>query len=358
MEKTKVLMVGNDSSVKGGITSVIQQLLGYDWDKVGVDMKFIPTYIDANPYKKIMFFVNAYGKIKNYIRKNKPDVVHIHMSYRGSYTRAKAIHKLCLKYKILTIIHLHGSEFEKWFNSCNEKKQKEIRQFMRETGAFIVLGDKWNETIKRIEPDCNTMVVENAIKIPEYKAKLEKGKCRFLFMGVLIKRKGVQDLIKAAKQVLEKHPEINICYEIAGTGEEENNLKELVKKNKLEKYFEFTGWIDGKKKEECYKRSTVMVLPSYNEGLPIAILEAISYGLPVIATDVGDIAAAVHNGKNGYLISPGDINALADSIVKICDEMHYKTFSDYSKRLAQDKFDENKFFNIFSEIYHKNYGGF
>lgn len=55
-----------------------------------------------------------------------------------------------------------------------------------------------------------------------------------------------------------------------------------------------------------------MVLPSYNEGLPIAVLEAISYGLPVIATAVGDMAAAVREGENGFLIKPGDVSALAD----------------------------------------------
>ena len=53
MKKIKVLMVGNDPSVKGGITSVIQQLLEYDWNTVGVEMKFIPTYVDINAIKKL-----------------------------------------------------------------------------------------------------------------------------------------------------------------------------------------------------------------------------------------------------------------------------------------------------------------
>ena len=95
MKKIKVLMIGNHQSVKGGITSVIQQLLSFDWDSVGVEMKFIPTYIEASGIKKIAYFIRAYMNIEKEMRRNKPDIVHIHMSYRGSFYRKYAIHKLC-----------------------------------------------------------------------------------------------------------------------------------------------------------------------------------------------------------------------------------------------------------------------
>ena len=349
----KVLMIGNDSSVKGGITSVITQMLNYDWKSKDVQMNFIPSYKGGGTIYKSLYFGYAFCKIVITSLIKKPDLVHMHMSYKGSFSRKNILMKWFEFREIPVIIHLHGSEFEKWFNSVSHKKQEQIKKMLKRCKYMVVLGEKWNSTIKKIEPECNTIVVENAICIPQYTARWKDEECRLLFMGVLIKRKGVQDLIKAAKLVKKKDAEINVHYEIAGTGEEEKFLKELVKKNNLEEYFEFSGWIDGQKKEECYKRATVMVLPSYNEGLPIAILEAISYGLPVIATDVGDISAAVHDGKNGYLVAPGDINGLADAIIRICDKNSYREFSDYSKKLAREKFDENKFFDIFSKIYHE-----
>lgn len=64
MEKIKILMVGNDQSVKGGITSVIQQLLAYDWNSIGVEMSFLPTYVEDSSIKKIIFFAHAYKNIK------------------------------------------------------------------------------------------------------------------------------------------------------------------------------------------------------------------------------------------------------------------------------------------------------
>ena len=110
----KVLMLGNDPSVKGGITSVISQLLAHDWNSEGIDMKFIPTYVETNNVRKILFFAKALRRINKELKTNKPDVVHMHMSYKGSFTRKFFLHKLCKKNNIPDIIHLHGSEFKKW----------------------------------------------------------------------------------------------------------------------------------------------------------------------------------------------------------------------------------------------------
>ena len=96
MKKTKVLMIGNDSSVKGGITSVITQLMEYDWNNKNIDMKFIPTYVDKNNIQKIFYFIRAYLNIKKEIRKNGTDIIYMHMSYKGSFTRKYLIQKLLL----------------------------------------------------------------------------------------------------------------------------------------------------------------------------------------------------------------------------------------------------------------------
>ena len=253
--------------------------------------------------------------------------------------------------KIPVILHLHGSEFEKWYDSVSVKKQEKIRLLLKECDAMIVLGEKWNEIIKRIEPDCNTVVIENSISTSEYTVKWNSEICRFLFMGVLIKRKGVQDLILAAKNVVDQHPEKKFIIEIAGVGEEEDTLKKLVRRYQLESFFEFSGWVEGKEKIDCYKRSNIMILPSYNEGLPVAILEAISYGLPVIATNVGDISSAVEDGKNGYLVNPGDVVGIADAIVKILDCEVYERFSKHSKKLAEERFSDKKFFGMLRKLY-------
>lgn len=352
MEKIKILMVGNDQSVKGGITSVIQQLLAYDWNSMGVEMNFLPTYIEASSIKKITLFAQAYKNIKKTIRTDKTDVVHIHMSYKGSFYRKYLIHKLCKKYDVPDVIHLHGSEFQKWYNESNSRTKKKIRNLLTESSSFIVLGDKWNKAIKEIEPKTKTIVVSNTVHIPDYTTSWDGDTFQILFLGVLIKRKGVADLIRAISLLKKEDRLNNIKFIIAGSGSEEESLKQQASELQVESWIEFAGWTDGKAKERYLKESQALVLPSYNEGLPIAVLEAISYGLPVIATDVGDMAAAVREGENGFLIKPGDVSALADRIIKITeDKSRYDQMSAKSKEIACDEFSDSRYFKKIYNCY-------
>lgn len=349
----KVLMLGNDPSVKGGITSVISQLLAHDWNAEGIDMNFIPTYVEANNVKKILFFARALGKIKKEFKNNKPDIVHMHMSYKGSFTRKFMLHKLCKRNGIPDIIHLHGSEFKKWFDDADDNKKELIRTLLKESAGFIVLGDKWNRAVKEIEPTTKTVVVSNTVHIPGYTVQW-KQPFTVLFMGVLIKRKGVADLINAVNLLKKEERLDNVRFVIAGSGAEEVELKAMSTHLGLDDNIHFAGWTEGEKKEQLFRESQLLVLPSYNEGLPIAILEAISCGMPVIATNVGDISSSVVDGENGYLIEPGDVKALANAIYKlISDKSNWKKQSETARKISSTRFNEVLFFETISNLYRK-----
>lgn len=341
----RVLMVGNRPDVKGGISSVIEQLLSYDWKDEGVELSFIPTYIGTNAVKKILFFLKSYIKIRKKVRGKDIDVVYMHMSYRGSFFRKFLIHKLCRKCNIKDVVHLHGSEFEKWYYSSSDRIQNKVKHLLREVSSFIVLGRNWENVIKRIEPTCKTIVVGNAVHIPSEVAQWSNNPFKILFLGVLIKRKGVEDLIKAAALIKERDIHTKYHFIIAGTGEEESNLKKEVEDFGLNDCVEFIGWVRNEDKESLLKSSQLFVLPSYNEGLPVAILEAISYGLPVVSTNVGDISSAVIDKANGYLIEPGDVDELCNKIVTIANDKHlFSNMSVESRKLAANNFSDELYF--------------
>jgi len=351
-KKIKVLMIGNAPSVKGGITSVISQLLNHDWNAENVEMQFIPTYAEGNNIKKIVYFLIAYGKIIQRFRTNKPDIVHIHMSYKGSFKRKYLIHKLCKKHGVKDVIHLHGSEFEKWYNNSKESQQEKIRTLLRESSSFIVLGEKWNSVIKGIEPKTNTIVVSNTIAIPKETVRWNEDKFQVLFLGVLIERKGVKDLLKAINKLVKEKKIGKMKFVIAGTGKEEQILHEMCKEQGLNDYVTFAGWTVGEKKKDLLLDSQLLVLPSYNEGLPIAILEAISYGLPVVSTDVGDISSAVVDGYNGYLIKPGEVDKLAEKMCLVSqDKDAYIRMSESSRKLAEKEFADVHYFQTIKNCY-------
>ncbi|MDF2943016.1 MAG: glycosyl transferase, group 1 [Herbinix sp.] len=352
----KVLMIGSNPSVRGGITSVVTQLLDHDWRKDGIDMKFIPTYLEAGTCKKLLYFIQAYIKIVWSLITFKPDLLHIHMSYKGSFQRKYMIHKLCKRFGRKDIIHLHGSEFKKYYEESRNKTKSKIKELLRDCDSMMVLGEEWDTQVKGIEPAAKTVVVRNAVKIPSETVEWCNDFCQVLFLGVLTKRKGVHDLLDAVA-MLEKQGALNkIKFVIAGSGVEEEALKKKCSEMQLEGYVEFLGWTAGKKKIELLKHSQVLVLPSYNEGLPIAILEAISFGLPVISTRVGDISSSVIDCENGYLITPGDVSSLATMIGRIIsDKELYLRLSRNARKLAEEKFSEEKFFDLLKEHYFNLY---
>lgn len=353
----KVLMVGNHESVHGGITSVIQQLLSHDWEKDGVKMYFLPSYRGGNVIDKVSYFLGSFIKIKSFIINEKPDVVHIHMSHHGSFDRASLIGAFCKKKGVPVVVHLHGSEFKKYFDECNSQKKKKIQKFFKECSTVITLGNDWKNFVLSIVPIANVVVLNNTVHIPDETVKQEENKIHFLYLGVLFKRKGLDDLLQAIKKVVSSGciDGKDVVFNIGGTGPEESQLKAKTQSYRITQYVNYLGWVNGNDKINELTSNQVFVLPSYNEGLPIAILEAISYGMPVIATSVGSVSEAVKNSINGYAFKPGDIDGYAKAITDlICNYELRCSMAQASRNLATEKFNENVYFDKIVEIYKKS----
>ena len=103
---------------------------------------------------------------------------------------------------------------------------------------------------------------------------------------------------------------------MAGDGEIEK-CKDLIKQKKLDNNIIVVGWADFDKKLELLRKSSVLVLPSYNEGLPMAILEGMACGKAIISTTVGAIPEVVKE-ENGILIEPGDVEKLSEALMRYC----------------------------------------
>lgn len=351
-KKKRVLIIGSDSSVKGGITSVINSFLQYSWDNIEIDL--LSTYIDGNALKKILFFLKFLMKYIFKILKNDFDIIHVHMSYKGSFYRKFIVIKISKIFKKKSILHLHGSEFEVFYKKSSKSVKKLIANIFMTSDCVIVLGERWLNFIKEIAPEANIQVVNNAVKVQEYTVKYDKECTNILFLGMLIKRKGIFDLIEAINLI--KDMDIinkkKVKFIIGGTGKEEDRIRNLIMKYNLNNCIDMIGWVGGTKKEAILKECNLFVLPSYNEGLPIAILEAMSFGIPVISTNVGSIDEAVIHNNNGYLFKPGDIETLVKYICEILDDDNrWSKFSKESKNIVYSKFNITNYFKKFEEIY-------
>ena len=133
-------------------------------------------------------------------------------------------------------------------------------------------------------------------------------------MGRLCERKGIYDLLPVVKILKDSVP--GVTLQCCGSGETEKVLREVEARH-LEDNVILRGWVEDSEKEMLLKKSGIFVLPSYNEGLPVALLEAMAHGLPVVSTHVGGIPDAVENGEEGYLLEPGNQDQLIDSLLKL-----------------------------------------
>ena len=152
-----------------------------------------------------------------------------------------------------------------------------------------------------LEPDFYQI---NAVAMPD--------KPQLICIGRLCEQKGQLLLIEAAKKLVDEQVAFKLV--LAGDGEMRQEIEALITKYALQDYVSITGWISSHAVKEHLLDSQIMVLPSFAEGLPVVIMEAMSLRRPVISTYVAGIPELVTHGENGWLCAAGDVDALADAI--------------------------------------------
>ncbi len=156
--------------------------------------------------------------------------------------------------------------------------------------------------------DTSLTVLGNGVDIPSATADGDD----IVFVGRLKAQKGVDGLLRAAADLEER-------VLVVGDGPERANLESLAER--LDVDAEFVGEVPPDAVPDYLRRGKLFVLPSVRgEGLPNAVLEAMAVGLPVVVTDTGGVADAVIDGETGYIVNPGDEDALGDRIERICHD--------------------------------------
>ncbi len=311
----KILMLGPDPiKTTGGMSSVVKSYYESDLAKNN-SLKYISTYEDGQKYK---IFIQGLRKYLKALILEKVDVVHIHSASRGSFYRKSLIVLIGRLFFKKIVFHLHGAEFNEFYHQESAKIQKAwIRFSLKACQVIIVLSSQWKKDLSLIVGEkSNIVVIPNGVILPVIR-NLDKDKkyISILTMGRLGKRKGIYDLLEAAKDIVKIYPHVR--FTLAGDGEIQK-VKEIIRKNKLEAYFDVPGWVlDGR---SYFRKADIYLLPSYNEGLPISVLEAASYGIPVISTPVGGISDVIKDGISGYLVEPGDIGQINNRIKNLISD--------------------------------------
>jgi len=348
------LMIGTDMKGQGGVATVIST-----YEECGFlskhQVRLIITHSTNNRFGNagaLIRFGLAILQIIYLFMRFRVGLVHIHMSSRGSYQRKSLLVRLVKLLKGKVILHLHGGEFRDFYTyECGEQKKRHIRRTFEMVDKVLVLSSHWlawsQEVLAYSE---HVSVLYNAVPNLELnRDNVEKG--RIAFLGRIGARKGAADLLRAFRIVKIRCPCAKLS--IAGDGEIDTHQK-LAQELCLTQDVDFLGWVSGEEKKALLAKTDIYCLPSYNEGFPMGVIEAMSAGIVVVASNVGGIPDAITDRQQGLLIDAGDTTALASSL---CELIENRNLNQQYVLDAKRKFDENFSLHAIIPQLHSIYDG-
>ncbi len=318
----KLIMLGPSLDERGGMGSV--QTLILNAAPADIQVQHICTWdmkLSKHPTLHMFkVFVWALMIFLWKLLQGEVDLVHFHLAERGSALRMSIITLIAIAFHKPVIIHTHGCEFHLFHAKLPQRIRQLLNWMLQQSTYLIALSESWKDFYMN---NCGltaeqVLVLPNPVSIPNNVPKrVNSNKINFVFLGKINKRKGVFDLLEAFAELAPEHREKSQLI-LAGSGEVEQVCR-LAESLNLKQHITFPGWIDTARRNELLSQADVFVLPSYNEGLPMALLEAMSWGLPVITTPVGGIPETVTHKETGLLVNPGDVQQLAEALQSLIE---------------------------------------
>lgn len=310
------------TQARGGMLSVVE---AYERDGIFQrwGFEFLWTHREGGIGLRLAVALKAYLRLLQLLIRDRVSFVHIHAAMRGSFWRKSIVAEIARRFSVPTILHLHGSEMKTFYGSLSPLRQWAVRRSLEKADAVVVLSDSWRKFVLGVAPKARITVINNYVSLPTgvSQTKRERG-FNVLFLGVLGPRKGIYDLLDCWPEIVLAVPGARLL--IGGNGEIET-VRERVKALGIVGSVDLLGWVGGNQKLELLRNTDAFVLPSYNEGLPMSVLEAMSWGKPVVTTRVGGIPELVTHGRDGLLIDAGDKSALAEALIHLGLDPEYRS---------------------------------
>lgn len=324
---SKILYIGVDyRNPIGGIASV-----EYEYSKFIRPFKFVRTCVNGGKLKKAAVACEA---LVNFTARMLFDrsikIVHVHAASDASFWRKRIFIGIARRFGKKIVYHHHGGRFRQFY----AEHPAPVSKTLAKADCVVALSEEWRQFFADTLKCRQVRIINNVVSHPREDAGTgspRHDRCfRLTFLGKITKEKGIYDLLDILAENREDYAG-RLKLTVGGNGEVSRFCK-MVDEMNLSDIVEYAGWVDGEKKERLLSQTDAYILPSYIEGLPISILEAMSYRKPVISTRVGGIPAIVSEGKTGFLTAPGDKKAIRKAIdtlaadPALCDSMGEKAY--------------------------------
>ena len=332
MANKRVLVVGSAEQSGGGVSSAIRQIKKMPvWEKY--QCYWLGTQIQAGKLTKLRYALTAYLKALFIIWRY--DIVHFHTVPNVSMKIQLPVFLLALLGRKKIILHLHvGNQLER----DKELRYRLFRWCMRKSDVIVLLAKSIEKSLRKMYLGISTPSVviynscEDVCSIP-YK---EHDKT-ILFAGLFSSNKAAGLLIDAFAILHKKYPDWRL--QLLGNGPEEQLYRNKISEYGLSNFVDLPGYLVGNEKISYFKKAGIYAMCSYLEGLPMVVIEAWSYGVPVVSTPVGGLPDVLREGENSLTFGFGDINGLVKKLDLLMgnDNLREK-MSDFSKDFVTNLF--------------------
>ena len=307
MDARNVLTIGIDYRIVRGGVAAVENVYSTFYQP----FNHVTTTVTNGQVKKLLVLCKAVLQFLYWMLFHPEiKILHVQGASNASFWRKRIFIYIAKWFDKKVVYHMHGGGF----GDFSRKHPQAVRRLLEKCDVVIALSDYWKSFFESELHFKNVVVVKNVIAEPVINPN--KTTCfSLLFLGLLGQNKGIYDLLDC----LNEHKSVfsgKLKLFVGGNGEI-SKVTQIISKYGLSDIVSFEGWVSGDKKIELLNKVDAYILPSYHEGLPISILEAMSYSLPIISTNVGGIPEILKNGENGFIMSPGDKDAMYRAILEL-----------------------------------------
>ena len=288
------------------------------------------------------------------IKQLEPDIVHINnLPFLTTLQSTRVAKRL----GITSIVHVHGviAKINRVLNATQYLYIRTLgRSIFRDASSLICLTNQDAREIHKCGCQLKKIrIIPNGVDIKKFRPLREGRDNWILWGGRFVPQKGLEYLIKALHFVIEKNSEVKLV--LTGDGPLFPKIQSMVKNLKLERNVLFKGRVPREKLPYIISTASIYVLPSLKEGMPFALLEAMSCGKAVIGSDIPGINDIITHEKNGILVPPRNSTALADAILMMLkNEELRKQLGKCARRLMVENYSWKKIGEKIERVYYDN----
>jgi glycosyltransferase involved in cell wall biosynthesis len=322
------------------------------------ELRPLDTRGGANALYSLWVLATALARIARGRISGKLAGVHVNMAERLSLFRKGAIIVACRALGVPVVLHLHAAQLHQFYHSLPRPLQALTRWMFSLPASCVVLGSAARRFVVEelgVAPERVDIVI-NGVPEPTHARRVagQSNVQRVLFLGNLSERKGVSDLLQAL--ALPGFDTAHLEVTVAGGGDVQA-YEAKARQLGIDGFVRFAGWSDQQQAARLMARTDVLVLPSYDEGLPLVILEALANGVAVVCSPVGEIPSVLSDGVNACFVQPGDAAGIAAALQRVLREPELREALEHNGRaLYEEQFSIAHFFSSVAHIHQRDFG--